>query len=1062
MDAHAVTRRLRTLDRYEREERARLPHRHAGAGAPRCSMQRRATRPPASTPPASSAAIAARRSAWSTSELWKRQEAARRRPRIEFLPAINEELAATAVLGTQRVETDPERTVEGVFALWYGKGPGVDRAGDALKHGNAYGSSPHGGVLVVAGDDHGCVSSSMPHQSDVAFMAWPCRRASGERRRVSRVRPVRLGAVALLGQVGRLQGDLGDGRSPARPSTCARRASFDTPRLHAAAGRPALPLARPAGPAIEERLDAKMDAVRAFAEANRSTAHIYDMPDATLRHRHRRQGASRPDGGAAAARSRRSRMPQHGVRHLQGRHGLPARPARRAGVRAGQARDARGRGEARHRREPVQGIFLQLSRPQAGTHGRQERRDRRSRWSPWLGELSPRAAGADRRALAGRRFSRASTSPRAPPRCAARPSASINVAGATRTPYFCSGCPHNTSTKVPEGSQGAGRHRLPLHGELDGPRDRRPDPDGRRRRQLGRLVAVHRRPARLPEPRRRHLLPLRLAGDPPGGRGEGQHHLQDPVQRRGRHDRRPAGRRPDQRRTPSRTGPRRRREAHRVVSDDPGKFPPRAIFPAGIDVPSARGDWTPCSAAARDPRRHGADLRADLRRREAAPAQGGEMVDPKRFAYINDLVCEGCGDCSVESNCVSVEPKETPFGRKRQINLSACNKDFSCLNGFCPSFVTVEGATRRKKSAPASMRLARARRRFRLPARAALDRPYDLLVTGVGGTGVITVGALIGMAAHLEGKGASVLDFMGFAQKGGPVLSYIRLAEVPTRCTRSASTGRGRRADRLRPRGQLLAEGVRHLSPRHARRRQHRGDADRRYRALPRRRSRVPGPPARDPAGHRQRQSRQHRRERAGRAAARRRRLCQHHHAGLCLAARAGAGFAIDALLRAIELNGVAVERNKQAFAWGRIAAADPEFLPKANETPTAETLDQIIARRADFLTAYQDAGLCGALSRTRRKSSCCRSRPQQRGLDRGGRPRPLQADGLQGRVRGRAPAHADRISRRAEARVRGRFQRAVPSRAAVPAVRATTPAAARASARSASGSRCRLRCWRG
>ena len=132
---------------------------------------------------------------------------------IRFLPAINEELGATAVLGTQRVEADPERTADGVFALWYGKGPGVDRAGDALKHGNAYGSSPHGGVLVVAGDDHGCVSSSMPHQSDHAFQAWQhADRRAGLRRRVPGVRPVRLGAVALLRQLGRLHGAVGGGR----------------------------------------------------------------------------------------------------------------------------------------------------------------------------------------------------------------------------------------------------------------------------------------------------------------------------------------------------------------------------------------------------------------------------------------------------------------------------------------------------------------------------------------------------------------------------------------------------------------------------------------------------------------------------------------------------------------------------------------------------------------------------------------------------------------------------------------------------------------------------------
>jgi indolepyruvate ferredoxin oxidoreductase len=151
-------------------------------------------------------------------QAWKARSCSTPRA-CKFLPAINEELGATAVLGTQRVESDPERTADGVFAMWYGKGPGVDRAGDALKHGNAYGSSPHGGVLVVAGDDHGCVSSSMPHQSDVAMqswhMPWSRRRASPS----TSSSALRLGAVALLGQLGRLHRALGEWSRAARPST---------------------------------------------------------------------------------------------------------------------------------------------------------------------------------------------------------------------------------------------------------------------------------------------------------------------------------------------------------------------------------------------------------------------------------------------------------------------------------------------------------------------------------------------------------------------------------------------------------------------------------------------------------------------------------------------------------------------------------------------------------------------------------------------------------------------------------------------------------------------------
>ena len=158
----------------------------------------------------------------------------------------------------------------------------------------------------------------------------------------------------------------------------------------------------------------------------------------------------------------------------------------------------------------------------------------------------------------------------------------------------------------------------------------------------------------------------------------------------------------------------------------------------------------------------------------------GLLEDPKKFVVINDLVCEGCGDCSVESNCLSVVPKETAFGRKRKIDQNTCNKDFSCVNGFCPSFVTVEGGELQARAgiepdADFAAQLAA----LPEPEFRAIDECYDLLVTGVGGTGVVTVGQLITMAAHLEGKGSSVLDFTGFAQKFGTVISYIRLAESP-------------------------------------------------------------------------------------------------------------------------------------------------------------------------------------------------------------------------------------------------------------------------------------------
>ena len=268
--------------------RRRLPHRHAGAGAPAADAARSATRRPAWTRAASSAATAARRWAWWTRRCGRRASSSTR-PASASCPRSTRSSPPRRCSARSASRPTPSAPAEGVFAMWYGKGPGVDRAGDALKHGNAYGASPHGGVLVVAGDDHGCVSSSMPHQSDQAFQAWhmPVRRA-GQRRRVPRVRPVRLGAVALLGQLGRLHGAVGGGgeRLDGRPRPDRTRAS--PPGRTAPPSPPSTGYAPPADglhyrwpdlPSlkIEQRLHAKLDAVRAFARVN------------SHRPRHRRQ-----------------------------------------------------------------------------------------------------------------------------------------------------------------------------------------------------------------------------------------------------------------------------------------------------------------------------------------------------------------------------------------------------------------------------------------------------------------------------------------------------------------------------------------------------------------------------------------------------------------------------------------------------------------------------------------------------------------------------------------------------------------------------------------------------
>ena len=322
---------------------------------------------------------------------------------VKFLPAINEELGATAVLGTQRVESDPERTADGVFAMWYGKGPGVDRAGDALKHGNAYGSSPHGGVLVVAGDDHGCVSSSMPHQSDLAMQSWhmPVRRA-GQRRRVPRVRPVRLGAVALLGQLGRLHGALGSRRErldrrPRRDERARRRLEGRRPRStrRPASSRPPTACTT-AGPTcrrckIEARLHAKLDAVRAFAQGQ------LDRPRRSSQRRARRS-ASSPAARRTSTCSRCFRrldipldaLAAAGVRLYKVGLALSARADAPRRLRRGPRRDPRRRGKGRPS-SSTQMRDLFYNRAGAADDRRQARRARARRSSPSSASCARRA-----------------------------------------------------------------------------------------------------------------------------------------------------------------------------------------------------------------------------------------------------------------------------------------------------------------------------------------------------------------------------------------------------------------------------------------------------------------------------------------------------------------------------------------------------------------------------------------------------------------------------------------------------------------------------------------------
>ncbi|GLQ05974.1 indolepyruvate ferredoxin oxidoreductase family protein [Sneathiella chinensis] len=895
-------------------------------------------------------------------ELWRIKDLLADR-KIEFVPAVNEELAATAVLGSQQVETDPHRTVDGVFGLWYGKGPGVDRAGDALKHGNAYGSSPHGGVLVVAGDDHGSVSSSMPYQSDVAFITFfmPILNPSNVAEylsfgeygyALSRYSGMWVGFKATTETVeSGMSVDLPAPRQFKEPV-------FTMPETGLHYRWPDFP-----GPQIEERLEAKKHAVFAFAEANPIDRHIYDIPHATY-------------GIVTTGKAHLDLM--EALRLL----GIGEEEARRIGIdiykiglvwplAKGAALDfVRGKREVlviEEKRAIIESQFKEYfydtpgSKPacMVGKHD-----EAGNRLIPWTGELSPRQlAGIVARRLDGvfpdlNMTARAKQLEREVP-------VPITVAGATRTPYFCSGCPHNRSTRVPTGSQalaGIGCHfmaswmnretgfLIQMGGEgVNWIAKSRFNGNRHIFQNLGDGTYYHSgllaiRQAVAAKANITYKILYNDATAMTGGQP-----FDGPLS------------------VPSITQSLRAEGISRiaVVSDHIEKFR-KSDFPEGVTFDD-RGRLDAVQRELRDipgvtALVYEQTCATEKRRRR----KRGKMEDPARFAYINAAVCEGCGDCSVASNCLSVEPRETPLGRKRQINLNSCNKDFSCLDGFCPSFVTIEGGRRRKPEGKEGAGEGeddyhRFLSRLPSPQPLSLQQPFNLIITGVGGTGVITVGQLVTMAAHLEGKGASVLDFMGFAQKFGPVISYVRLGATPQQINQvridqteadaligcdlvvstspkaSVTYGRGRTRAALNT--AIMPTGDFTLNP----------DADLK-------------------AGQRQGILK----DLLGAAEVgmvdanflSEKLLGDSVYANVLLL-----GFAwqrglvpvtVEALMRAIELNGVAVDANKRAFNWGRILAHDPDMENRleAGEHPAGpQGLDEWVDYYAAFLTDYQDKG---------------------------------------------------------------------------------------------------------
>src|SRR6266404_2653215 len=888
------------------------------------------------------------------------------RSRIKFQPGVNEDLAATAIWGSQQVNLYEGATVDGVFGIWYGKGPGVDRSTDALKHANAAGTSRHGGVLLLAGDDHGCQSSTLAHQSEQVLIAAM----------IPVINPATVQEYLDFGVIGlamsRYSGCWIGFKTIAEAVESSASVAVDPHRVEIALPNdyemPAdgLNIRWPDTALDQERRlhGPKMEAVLAFARANPLDRLVFDPPKARF-------------GIAATGKAYLD------VRQALDDLGLDDARAARLGVRlykVGLSWPLEPQGAKAFAAGLEEVLVVEEKRPliedqlvkllyhlDAGQRPRIiGKRDEGGRvLMPTEGELTPTMVA---RVIAERLGRLNGELPELRQRIARLDSLERILAAPspyqTRTPYFCSGCPHNTSTRVPEGSRamaGIGCHTLAIFipqrrtmtyshmgGEGASWIGQAPFTSEKHVFQnLGDGTYFH-----------SGLLAIRAAAAA-GVNITYKVLFNDAVAMTG-------GQPVDGQLTvPEITRQVAAEGAKQVVivTDEPDKYPLGTDFAPGVTI-RHRDELDNVQRELREVPGltiliYDQTCAAEKRRRR----KRGTFPDPPKRVFINDAVCEGCGDCSDKSNCVSVKPLETELGRKRTIDQSNCNKDFSCVNGFCPSFVSVHGGAPAKAQRP-QLKLVEKDpfENLPMPTLRPLSEAYGILVTGIGGTGVITVGALIGMAAHLEGRGCTVLDFTGLAQKNGAVMSHVRLAPKPEdlHAVRIAAGGANlvlgcdmvvaaspAALSRIEP-GVTNAVINGYMQPVAAF--VLNGDMDLGAEAMMK--------SIRDAAGDDATTFV----DGTGLATAILGDSIATNLFMLGYAWQKGlVPLSFEAIERAIELNGVAVETSKRTFAWGRLAAHNVAAVQAAAkptlrvEKTVARTLPEIVAKRTELLTAYQD-----------------------------------------------------------------------------------------------------------
>ncbi len=896
-------------------------------------------------------------------QLWKVKDQLAKSD-IVFQPGLNEELAATACWGAQQTELIGEGKHDGVFSVWYGKGPGVDRSGDVFRHANLAGSSKHGGVLALMGDDHTAESSTNAHATEFLFVDTmiPILNPAG----VQELIDYGLYGFAMsrfAGTWAAVKCVKDNIESTASVDVSLDRLNIVTPEFD-------LP---PGGLNIRHELDQlgqearlheyKRAAAAAFIRANGLNRIVYP-------------GGARPKIGIVTV----------GKSYLDVRQalediGIDEAAANRIGVRLfkigcpwpldlDHIKDfAAGLEMIIVVEEKRSLIEVQVREDLYGTAMQPVvvgKKDERGDWLfPAKGALDPNDIAI---ALGERVLKVIGHSDEIAARVAKLRQFQAMLADtrdvATRTPYFCSGCPHNSSTKVPEGSiaaAGIGCHFMALW--MDRSTVGFTAMGGEGAQWIGQA----------PFSKRDHIfqnlgdgtynhsgaLAIRFAlssdanitykilyNDAVAMTG-GQPHegglTVDMIARQVRAE---------------------GVERIAVVTDEPEKYAGVIQFPAGTSV-HHRDELDLVQRDLREVKGvsvliYDQTCAAEKRRRR----KRGTFPDPDRRIIINELVCEGCGDCGVASNCVSVQPVETEFGRKRRIDQSSCNKDFSCVNGFCPSFVTVHGAKLRKSTGTAG-------------GADPLDgvpepRPFQLgregwssVIDGVGGTGVVTIGAILGMAAHLEGKGCGLIDMAGLAQKGGAVFTHVRIAPQPEdihaiRVSAGKAdlvlgcdlvvSGAKKVLASVRENHTIFVANTAEMMP---------GDFARSADfSLPTERlKKAIRLAVGDDNAHFFDATRTATVLFGNSLGANMFMLgFAYQHGGLPVSA--------EAIEKAVALNGQAVAMNVAAFRWGRRAAHDPDAVRaltagqggSAGDGVAEPTLDEIIERRAAFLAAYQNA----------------------------------------------------------------------------------------------------------